>query len=138
MARFLDTNIIMRYFTNDDPAKARAALALMDRVERGDERVVTTPLVIFEAVFLLQRSYKLPKDRVREMVGDLLALRHLQLAEKRTCRRALDLYVERNISYADAYNALWMQERGVTEVYSWDGEFDRVPELRRLEPAEEL
>ena len=137
MARFLDTNILMRYFTNDDPVKAQAALALMDRVERGDERVVTTPLVIFEAVFLLQRSYKLPKDRVREMIGDLLALRHLQLAEKRLCRVALDLYVVKNISYADAYNAVWMQEHGVKEVYSWDTEFDRVPALTRLEPARE-
>lgn len=137
MARFLDTNVLMRYFTNDDPVKAQAALTLMDRVERGDERVVATPLVIFEAVFLLQRSYRLPKDRVREMIADVLALRHLQLAEKRLCRMALDLYVTKNISYADAYNALWMQEKGVTEVYSWDTEFDRVQELTRLEPSEE-
>ncbi len=71
------------------------------------------------------------------MIGDLLALRHLQLAEKRLCRAALDLYVLRNISYADAYNALWLQEKGATEVYGWDTEFDRVPELTRLEPQAE-
>ena len=135
MARFLDTNILMRYFTNDDPRKAQAALMLLERVERGEERVVTTPLVIFETVFLLQRRYKVPRERVREMVTELLALRHLQLTEKALCRQALDLYVEADIAYADAYHAAWMQAKGVVEVYSWDHEFDRVTSLTRIEPA---
>jgi hypothetical protein len=30
-ARFLDTNILLRYFTRDDPAKAEKALALLPR-----------------------------------------------------------------------------------------------------------
>ena len=30
MARFLDTNILIRYLTNDDPVKAVRALALLD------------------------------------------------------------------------------------------------------------
>lgn len=136
MARFLDTNILMRYFTNDDPVKARAALALLDRVERGEERVVTTPLVIFEAVLLLERSYKIPKAAVRDMVTAVLALRHLQLAEKRLCSEALALYVENNIAYADAYHAIWMRRKGLRELYSWDREFDCVPELTRIEPAD--
>ncbi len=134
MARFLDTNVLMRYFTNDDPIKAHAALTLLERVERGAERVVVTPLVIFEVVFLLERSYKLPKSQVRDMVREVLALRDLQLAERSICRRALDLFVQENISYLDAYNAIWMQQKGVTEVYSWDREFDRVSALTRIEP----
>jgi uncharacterized protein len=134
MARFLDTNILMRYFTNDDPVKAQSALTLLERVERGDERVITTPLVIFEVVFLLERSYRIPKARVQDMVREVLALRDLRLTEKNICRRALDLFVQENISYPDAYNAIWMQQKGITEVYSWDREFDRVPALTCIEP----
>ncbi|MHB8647962.1 MAG: PIN domain-containing protein [Thermomicrobiales bacterium] len=132
--RFLDTNVLIRYFTSDDPIKAEAAYALMLRIERDDERVVISPLVIFEAIFLLERRYKIAKEDVREMVGDVLALRALQLAEKSVCRDALDLYVERNISYPDAYHAVWMQTREITAVYSWDRDFDRIPELTRIEP----
>jgi uncharacterized protein len=58
MARFLDTNILIRYLTNDDPDKAALALALLDRVAEGTEQVITTPLVIFETIFLMQRTYK--------------------------------------------------------------------------------
>jgi len=136
MTRFLDTNILIRYLTNDDPAKAARVLTLLERIAEGSERVVTTPLVIFETVFLLQRSYKLPKVVVRERVTAVISLQGLELAEKALCLQALDYYVEQNISYADAYNAAWMLVQGLVEVYSWDEEFDRIPELTRVEPRE--
>ncbi len=42
MARFLDTNVLMRHFTNDDPVRAPQALAL---IERGEETVVTSTMI---------------------------------------------------------------------------------------------
>lgn len=136
MARFLDTNILIRFFTRDDPAKAQAAYQLIGRVERDEERVVLTALVIFELVFLLERRYAVAKAEIREKIGDLLSLRSVQLTEKSLCRKALDLYVEKNIAYADAYHVTWMQQQGLKEVYSWDREFDRVPQVTRIEPHE--
>lgn len=135
MARFLDTNILIRYFTLDDPVKAQAAYQLIRRVERDEERVALTPLVIFEVVFLLERRYRVAKAEIREKIGDFLSLRSVQLTEKSLCRKALEVYVEKNIAYADAYHAVWMQRKGLEEIYSWDREFDRVPELSRVEPA---
>lgn len=135
MARFLDTNILIRFLTNDDPAKAARSLDLLNRVAEGDEQVVTTPLVIFETVFLLQRTYKLSKEEVRKSITGILSMANVLLAEKALCLQALDYYVDQNISYADAYHAAWMLQEGVSEVYSWDRDFDRIPELTRIEPA---
>jgi uncharacterized protein len=134
MARFLDTNVLLRYFANDDPVKAQAALALLQRVERGEERVIVSPMVVFEVVFTLQRSYKMSKADIRRLFWRILSLRDVQLAEKPVFKAAFDLYVEKNIAFADAYHAAWMQRRNITEVYSWDREFDRVPGLTRIEP----
>lgn len=134
MARFLDTNILIRYLTNDDPAKAARALALLERLADGEEEAVTTPLVVFEAVFLPEKSYNPFKADVREKIIDILALSGLHLAEKALCLQALDSYVDLNISYADAYNAAWMRQAGISEVYSWDREFDRIAGLSRVEP----
>lgn len=135
MARFLDTNILIRYLTNDDPQKAALVYALLDRVAEGTEHVATTPLVIFETIFLMQRTYKIAKADIREKITVILSLQGVHLAERALCLRALDYYVEQNISYADAYNAAWMQAEGIAEVYSWDREFDRVVGLTRIEPA---
>ena len=134
--RFLDTNIFLRYLTRDDEAKAKRALALLQRIERGEERVETSLLIISEVVFTLQRYYQVPKARVRELLSPVIALRGLHLPEKTRCLAALDLYVEQNISFVDAYNAVLLKTRGTAEIYSWDTDFDNLDWLTRVEPEE--
>lgn len=133
--RFLDTNILLRYLTKDDEQKARQALLLLSRVERGEEKVVTSPMVIFETVFTLQKRYRVPREQIRNALGDILSLRGLQLANKHLYERALELYASKNISFADAFNAAYMQSKGLSEIYSWDDDFDRLEGFTRLEPA---
>ncbi|MBI4200888.1 MAG: type II toxin-antitoxin system VapC family toxin [Chloroflexi bacterium] len=139
MPRFLDTNILLRYLTRDDEAKAQASLGLLSRVERGEEVVVTSDLVIAEVVFNLQspRQYGLSRDHIRQLVEPIVELRGLRLANKGLYRRAFDLFCDKRISFVDAYNAAYMESRGVTEVYSYDTEFDRVEGVRRVEPEVE-
>ena len=114
---------------------ADAARALLARVEERSERVAISLVVVLEIVFTLERTYKLPKSHIREMVGDLILLPTVQLADKHLCTEALDLFVDLNISFGDAYNAAYMRAQGINEVYSWDTDFDRVPALRRTQPA---
>lgn len=132
--RFLDTNVLIRYFTRDDEAKAARALALLERVERGEERIITSELVVFEVVFTLEHSYRLPKDRVLEMLTDILSLRNLQLQRKRLILSALELHASTNMSFVDAYNVGSMRQHDVSEIYSWDTDFDKLPGVKRLEP----
>lgn len=132
--RFLDTNILLRYLTRDDEEKADRALALLLRVEQGQEVLVTSPLVVFETVFTLQRSYHVPRNQIRDLTLPIIDLRGLHLPDKNLYHQAFDLYVNDNISFADAYNVAYMRARGLSEVYSWDAHFDRVPDVTRVEP----
>ena len=132
--RFVDANILLRYFTNDDPQKAGYARYLLERVERREEKVATSALVVFETVFTLQRTYKVPKAQVREMLTDVLTLAGMLLPGKSLCLRALDLYVEKNVSFTDAYNAVYMHSRTIAEIYSWDADFDKLPGVTRVIP----
>lgn len=136
-SRFLDTNILLRYFTRDDEEQARRALALLIRVEQGEERVETSPLVIFETVFALQRLYRVSRPHIRELLIDVIRLRGLHLPNKSRYFDAFDLYVSSNISFADAYNAVYMRARGMAEIYSWDTDFDKIPGIARFEPEEQ-
>lgn len=134
--RFLDTNILLRYFTCDDGEKARWVLALLLRVERGEERVETSLPGVFETVFTLQKSYDVPRDRIRDLVMNVIRLRNLHLPGKNLLADAFDLYVTTNISFVDAYNAVYLKSRGMTEIYSWDTDFDKIDGIIRVEPAE--
>ena len=138
MVRFLDTNILLRHLTGDDPRKAQACYRLLQRVERGEEVVVTSGMVVAEAVFLLHspRHYGLPRERVRQLIQPLLDLRSIRLPNKSLYKRAFELYCDKRLSFIDAYNAAFMAARGVTEVYSYDTDFDRVEGISRVEPEE--
>jgi len=81
--RFLDTNLLLRYFTRDDEEKARAVLELLKRVERNEEKVLTSPLVIFETVFTLQSYYKLSREEIKDLLIPILNLRGLKLDFRR-------------------------------------------------------
>jgi predicted nucleic acid-binding protein len=132
--RFLDTSLLIRFFTNDDPAKAERVRTLMDRVERGEERVALSPLVVFETIFTLQRGYKLPKAQVRQMIEDLLSLRTVHLPNKQHFYAALEIYATTPLSFADAYNTVYMRSQNLTEIWSFDDDFDRLAGITRFEP----
>ena len=137
-ACFLDTNILLRYLTRDDEQKAQRALDLLLKVEQGEEKVITSPLVIFEVVFTLQSFYKVPRQQIRELVLPIIFLRGLQLPDKNVYHHAFDLYTSKNISFADAYNAAYMLSEEISYVYSWDRDFDKIEGLTRLEPGDEV
>lgn len=96
--------------------------------------VETSPLVIFETVFTLQRHYGVSRTRIRDLVDPLIALRGLRLPGKAVFRRALELYATRNVSFADAFSVATMHARGLTAIYSWDEDFDRFEGIVRVEP----
>ncbi len=139
MPRFLDTNILLRYFTGNPPEQAAGAKWLLQRVERGEEKVATSVMVLFETVFTLQKTYRVPKADIRAMVTDVVSLSGVQLPGKRLYLRALALYAEQPfLSFADAYNVIAMQEQGIPEIYSFDTDFDKVDGITRVEPREDM
>ena len=136
MVRFLDTNILLRYFTGQPVDQASRARWLLQRVERGEEKVATSVMVLFETVFTLQRTYKVSKPDIQQMVSDVLSLSGIQLHGKRLYLRALALYAQQApLSFADAYNAVFMREQGLSEIYSFDADFDNIDGLTRIEPV---
>lgn len=133
--RFLDTNILLRYFTRDDEEKAKRVLALLQRVERAEERVETSLIVIFETVYALERVYHVPREQIRQLIIDVIRMRGIHLPGKDLCRAALIVYEEnKELSFADAYHAVYMQEKGIPEIYSWDTDFDDLDWVHRVEP----
>lgn len=131
---FLDTNIFLRHLLADHSDQSPRATAFLARVERGEVRVHTAQLVVFETVFTLERTYKRAKADIAAVLLSLIELPGVLLPGKRLFRAAFDLYVRHNLPFADAYFAAWMHHKGVTEIVTFDRDFDRVPGIIRREP----
>ncbi|MBM3132633.1 MAG: type II toxin-antitoxin system VapC family toxin [Chloroflexi bacterium] len=133
--RFIDTNLFLRYFTSDHEPKDKAVLELLKKVERNEEQVITTPLVIFETVFTLQSYYKVPRDEIRDLLDPILSLRGLRLEMKETVESALELYAsQKSLSFADAFSVCYMRKKGLAQIYSFDADFDKIEGIERIEP----
>jgi len=44
---------------------------------------------------------------------------------------AINIYAERTISFIDAYNYSYMKANKVTETYSLDKDFDKLPDIKK-------
>lgn len=131
---FLDTNVLLRHLTQDHPEQSPRATSFLARIENGEVEVVLADTVLFETVFTLQRQFRVPRERVRDLVLPLVELPGIVLPGKRRLRRVFDLFVERNISFADAYHVVLMHDLGLTQIMSFDRHYDRVPGIERIEP----
>src|SRR4051794_10535887 len=117
---FLDTSVLLRHLLQDNADHSPKATAFLEWIERGELQARISDLVILELVFTLQRSYKQPKAQIRDVLPALLDLPGLALPGKRRYRKVFDLYVDLNISFADAYHAVLMQQVGIAEIATFD------------------
>ncbi len=131
---FLDTNIILRHLLGDHLDHSPRATAFLRRVEQGEIQVRTADTVIFEVVVTLERQYRRPKAAIREALLPLIDLTGIVLPGKRRFHKTFDLYVDLNLSFADAYHAVLMEQLKLDRIISFDRGFDRAPGIRREEP----
>ncbi|MCL5256934.1 MAG: PIN domain-containing protein [Chloroflexi bacterium] len=135
--RFLDTNIILRYLTRDDEEKAAACFQLFQRLKNGEEEAMVSEAVITEVAYVLsaRAHYGLSPEEIRVRLVPILSLRGLKLRQKRLYLRALDIYSSHPfLDFEDALSAAYMEANGITEILSYDTDFDRVAGLERREP----
>ena len=134
-SRFIDTNIFLRYLTNDDPVKAKRAEALFRDAVHGKATLTTSLLVIAEIVWTLESFYKLDKAGVASRIEKILNTRNLDCPDSTLIMMALDLYVQQNIDFIDAYHAYLLKEQGIKRIVTYDRKhFSRVPWVEIEEP----
>jgi predicted nucleic acid-binding protein len=131
---FLDTNIFLRHLLQDEPNHSPRATAYLARIQAGQTQGCIAETVVFEIVFILERTHKQGKSAISDSVLPLIELPGLVVPNKRRFREIFDLYVRLNISIVDAYHAVTMCRLGLDEIVSFDRGFDRIAGIRRIEP----
>jgi predicted nucleic acid-binding protein len=133
---FVDTDVIIRLLTGDDPAKQAAASALFERVEEGSLTLKAPDTVIADAVYVLSspRLYRQPRRAIAAQLSALVSLPAFAVENRARVLAALELYAGTSLDFADALLVASMQGQGAPVLYSYDADFDRVPGVKRQEP----
>ena len=114
---FVDTNLFIRYLTNDDPAKAERAERLLREAAAGKVRLITAEVVIAEVVWVLESSYGLKSAEVAPLVRAILATSGLDVLGAPLVALALEHYESKNIDFIDGYITAVMEKQRITELY---------------------
>lgn len=132
---FVDTNLFIRFLTNDEPELADRVEKLLDNAAAGTVQLVTTELVIAETVWVLESSYKLKNREVAPLIRGILATPGLEVTNADQISRALMLYELQNIDFVDASITVFMEKQGIADIYSYDKKhLARVKGINRKEP----
>lgn len=133
---FIDTDVIIRFLTGDDPQKQAAAITLFEQVEQGVFAVAAPDTVIADAVYVLSspRLYHLARSAVQELLSGLVHLAHFQVQNKPAVLRALELYGSTKLDFGDTLIIASMEQQHSQILYSYDADFDRFDGITRQEP----
>jgi predicted nucleic-acid-binding protein len=115
----LDTNVLVRYFIQDDPEQTRRTTRLIDSLTPSEPGWIG--LAIFmELDWVLSNVLKVKKDRVVEIFDLLLASQELVVENAETVRKALQLYRFRNTDFSDCLIAASAKAAGCSRTVTFD------------------
>ncbi len=92
----VDTNVIVRIVTNDDPEQAQRAVALFER-----ERIFIAKTVLLEVEWVLRFSYHLPREVIAPTLRKVVGLQQVEVENPAEIFIALEGY-EQGLDFADA------------------------------------
>ncbi|MGO9084212.1 MAG: PIN domain-containing protein [Candidatus Sulfotelmatobacter sp.] len=96
----LDTNVIVRYLTHDDPAQTTAAVKLLDSLSR-DEPGFLSQVVIVELVWVLESFYRAKKNEIAHVLETLLSNDRLVVERSEIVWLALRKFSAGRADFAD-------------------------------------
>jgi len=115
----IDTNILVRYYAQDDPVQSRMATELLEeglQVEAGYISLV----VIAELVWVLTSVYKLDKMRLIDVLGNLLAAEELHIEQTEVFVSALRRFEKSAGQFTDLLIASAARHDGCSKTYTFD------------------
>ena len=88
----IDTNVLVRFLTRDEPDQADLAITSLERALARDEAVFVSRVVICELVWVLRRAYGYPRTTIAEALARLLDTGNVVFEGREGLRTALSAY----------------------------------------------
>ncbi len=133
----LDTNVIIRHLTRDNPDHQARADAFFVKLSAGTIAARLPEGVIVESVQVLESKvlYRTPRGTIRSWLAELIRLHDMVIPNKHLYLHALDVYVDYpRLSFVDALCVAYAERESELTVLTFDRDFDRVSGVAREEP----
>ena len=114
----VDTNVVLRLFTDDQPHQTAAVLRLIAGQGRGSIRIDN--IVLAELIWVLSRAYKTDRRAVAAAVASLLRREELVFESRGAILTALRWYQDGRADFADYLIAASNMEAAAAPTHTFD------------------
>lgn len=130
MRALVDTNILVRHLTGDPPGQARRATAFL----RRRHELILADLIVAELVYVLESFYDRSRAEIAASIRATLMFPSMFVADLDVLLRAIELYEQARLDFADAYLVAVGELSNVRRIVSFDRQLDRAEGFVRVEP----
>ena len=119
--RGLDTNVLVRFLTADDPEQAEAALRLVEIADSTGERLHISTIVLAELVWVLRGGrYARTREEVADALGALLDATVFEIQDRDLVRRAVTAFSAGPADFSDYLIGEHDRRAGCTSTLTFD------------------
>ena len=123
----LDTNILVRYFTQDDPIQSAKAAEIIEAQLSEEEPGYLAVGVLVETVWVLDRAYGFEATMIAEAIERILQTDAFIVESKQEVFAALTALREGQGEFADALIAELSATAGCTHTLTFDRKAAKLP-----------
>jgi len=116
----LDTNVLVRYLVEDDPAQLAAARRLIGRCVSEGLTLFVPVTVVLELEWVLRKSFGFGKDDVLLALSHLFSAAELSIESERALEVALQLFRQGSADFADCLRIALAVQAGEQPLWTFD------------------
>jgi len=116
----LDTNVLVRYVTQDDAAQAQKATKCITSACTANDPCQIDRIVLCELVWVLEPGYGYSRDQIGEFMESLLHTRQFEFKSRDASLAALRHYRQGKADFADALIGAANRNTGCETTFTFD------------------
>jgi predicted nucleic-acid-binding protein len=128
----LDTNILVRYITQDDPDQSRKASQEIEKGLSAGHIFYVADIVMCELVWVLETAYGYDRGEIAPVLENILRTRQFQFENKELLWQALADYQNTKGDFADHLIGRAGHKAGCRETLTFDAGLKDNPVFRVL------
>ncbi|MCG2692483.1 PIN domain-containing protein [Microgenomates group bacterium] len=98
---FLDTNIILRFLLKDVSVQAKKAKEYFYQAKKEKIKLILIAEVVLEAVYVLEKSYHVPRVKISELLSSLIKSKYLETEKKEILIAVLQRFWQTKLDFVD-------------------------------------
>jgi len=131
----IDSNILIYALHQDFPEHRESVQVFLDIMQK-DKPIAISSIVFMEVYHTLVHKIKISAEKVKLRLKALILSPNIIVLEisSKSILYALELAVKRNLGGRDSLIAANYLENAISIILSHDKDFDKIPEIQRIDP----